>query len=475
MTSTHGKGPSAEAESERSDLVGQMAARRKTAMEIQAAGGQAFANDAPITHQVYDLPGASQAEVDALPLDAELQPTQPRYAVAGRLLQVMEMGKAKFLFIRGDRGAMLQLYVRAEQAAGFSISKTLDLGDIVWACGPLFRTRKGKRSLLVEDREGKAGLKLLSKALRPLPGKTLQEGDKATDDDWRYRQRYADMIVHPEVAEVFRKRAKIMREIRQFFDARGYVECETRMLLPTNGGAAARPFKTHMNVLNLDLNLRIATELDLKRLVVGGIERVYEIGRIFRNEGLSRFHNPEFTSIEFYQAYATYRDLMELTEDLLQQVCQAVQGATTIDYQEHKNVSLAKPFRRATLRELVKQACPDAPIGDGRCTDEEWRSLPGFAKQCLGGDVPTDYGQCLLLLFERFVEATLIQPTFVCEYPTSMSPLSRKSDQDPRFVDRFELFVVGKELANAFSELNDPDDQRERFVAQSHAKQRGDH
>ena len=388
------------------------------------------------------------------------------------------MGKAKFLFLRGDRGSMLQLYLRAENAEAFALSGSLDLGDIVWAHGPLFRTRKGKRALLVEDVrvEGavRPGLRLLTKAIRPLPGKALQEGEKATDDDWRYRQRYADMIVHPEAAEVFRKRATIVREMRHFFDERGYVECDTRMLLPTNGGAAARPFRTHMNVLNLDLNLRIATELDLKRLVVGGIDRVYEIGRIFRNEGLSRFHNPEFTTIEFYQAYATYADLMDLTEALFERLCLAVNGTTTIDYQEHKGVQLARPFRRATMRQLVKQARPDAPIADGPCTDAEWAALPGYAKQVLG-DASPEYGHCLVALFERFVESSLVQPTFVCEFPTVVSPLSRKNDRDPRFVDRFELFVVGKEIANAFSELNDPDDQRERFLSQVAAKQRGDH
>jgi lysyl-tRNA synthetase class 2 len=462
----------------RGDLVGQMTARRRTVQTLRERGSNPFANDAPITHQIYALPASEPEGVASLPLDAEVTPAQPRYAVAGRLLQVNEMGKAKFLFLRGDRGAMLQLYLRAENAEAFALSSSLDLGDIVWAYGPLFRTRKGKRALLVEDVQvdgaARPGLRLLTKAIRPLPGKALQEGDKATDDDWRYRQRYADMIVHSEVADVFRKRATIVRETRHFFDERGYIECDTRMLLPTNGGAAARPFRTHMNVLNLDLNLRIATELDLKRLVVGGIDRVYEIGRIFRNEGLSRFHNPEFTTIEFYQAYATYTDLMDLTEQLFERLCLAVNGTTTIDYQEHKGVRLARPFRRATMRELVKEARPDAPISDGPCTQAEWEGLPAYAKSVLG-DASPEYGHCLVALFERFVESTLVQPTFVCEFPTVVSPLSRKNDRDPRFVDRFELFVVGKEIANAFSELNDPDDQRERFVSQAAAKQSGDH
>jgi lysyl-tRNA synthetase class 2 len=248
------------------------------------------------------------------------------------------------------------------------------------------------------------------------------------------------------------------------------------MLLATNGGAAARPFRTHHNALDLDLYLRIATELDLKRLVIGGLERVYEIGRIFRNEGLSRFHNPEFTTIEFYQSYATYQDLMDLTEQLLSRVCAAVnEGRTTIDYQEHVGVNLAPPFRRATMRELVREARPDAPLAPGEaCTDAEIAALPGYARTVLGDKAPAGYGHALVALFEEFVESKLVQPTFVCEYPTEVSPLSRKNDRDPRFVDRFELFVVGKELANAFSELNDPDDQRSRFQGQIDAKARGE-
>ena len=464
----HGSAAAATA-AESSDLAGQMADRRRLGSELRAAGVNPFANDAAVTHPIYALPSEKPEDVGALPLDSEVKPDAEVYAVAGRLLQVNDMGKAKFLFLRGDRGAMLQLYLRADNAEAFKLSEHLQLGDLVWARGPLFRTRKQKRALRVD------GLRLLTKALRPLPGKALQEGSKVSDDDWRYRYRYADMIVHPEVADVFRKRARIVAEIRSFFDQRGYVECDTRMLLSTNGGAAARPFRTHHNALDLELYLRIATELDLKRLVVGGLERVYEIGRIFRNEGLSRFHNPEFTTIEFYQAYATYHDLMDLTEQLLSRVCAAVNdGRTTIDYQEHHGVSLAAPFRRATMRELVREARPDAPLAAGDCNDAEIAALPGYARTVLGEKAPAGYGHALVALFEEFVESRLVQPTFVCEYPTEVSPLSRKNDRDARFVDRFELFIVGKELANAFSELNDPDDQRARFQGQMDAKARGE-
>jgi lysyl-tRNA synthetase class 2 len=461
--------PGASDGSEASDLAGQMADRRRQSEQLRAAGVNPFANDAPITHQIYELPHEKPEEVTALPLDTELGEGAPVYAVAGRLLQVNDMGKAKFLFLRGARGAMLQLYLRADNAAAFQASERLQLGDFVWARGPLFRTRKQKRALRVD------ALRLLTKAMRPLPGKALQEGSKVADDDWRYRYRYADMIVHPEVADVFRKRARIIAEVRRFFDERGYTECDTRMLLQTNGGAAARPFATHHNALDLDLYLRIATELDLKRLVVGGLERVYEIGRIFRNEGLSRFHNPEFTSIEFYQAYATYTDLMDLSEQLLARTCAADNdGRTVIDYQEHQGVNLAPPYRRATMRQLVREARPDAPIAAGACTDAEYAELPRYAQKVLGDKAPASYGHALVALFEEYVEGKLIQPTFVCEYPTEVSPLSRKNEADPRFVDRFELFVVGKEIANAFSELNDPEDQRSRFAAQVDAKARGE-
>ena len=467
MTTQKENAPAAQS-GETSDLAGQMAERRRTVQALRDGGRNPFANDAKVTHQIYELPAALPEEVGQLPLDSEVLPDATQYAVAGRLLQVNEMGKAKFLFLRGDRGAMLQLYLRAESAEAFALSQHLQLGDFVWARGPLFRTRKQKRAMRVD------GLQLLTKALRPLPGKALQEGSKVSDDDWRYRNRYADMIIHPEVADVFRKRARIIAEVRRFFDERGYIECDTRMLLSTNGGAAARPFKTHHNTLNLDLNLRIATELDLKRLVVGGLDRVYEIGRIFRNEGLSRFHNPEFTSIEFYQAYATYEDLMDLSEQLLARVCAAAnEGRTVIDYQEHTGVNMAPPYRRVTMRQLVKEARPDAPIAAGACTDAEVAALPEYARTVLGEKAPTGYGHALVALFEAFCESTLVQPTFVCEYPTEVSPLSRRNDRDPRFVDRFELFVVGKELGNAFSELNDPDDQRSRFQGQLDEKARG--
>ena len=414
-----------------SDLEGQMKARQRAVEELRARGVNPYDNEFRVTHAIAELPN----DVAALGPEDSITPAAPRYRVAGRLVQVNDMGKARFLFLRGDKGEMVQLYLRANDAAAFEVAKTLDLGDIVGASGALFKTRKEKRALKVEE------LKLLTKAIRPLPGKTLQEGHDVTDLGLLYRQRYLDFIMHPEKVEVFRKRARIIAGIRRFFDERGFVECDTRMLLSTNGGAAARPFVTHHNALDIELFLRIATELDLKRLVVGGIDRVYEIGRIFRNEGMDRFHNPEFTSIEFYQAYATYEDLMVETEQLFEKLALEVTGTTEIEYQG-KKLSLKAPFKRMTMAEAV-------------------------------GD-PSLAGKALVEKFEHEVEANLIQPTFITQFPSEVSPLSRRNDRRPDFVDRFELFIVGKEFANAFSELNDPMDQRQRFAAQVEHKAAGD-
>jgi lysyl-tRNA synthetase, class II len=407
-----------------------MRARQDAAEALRGRGVNPYANDFRVTHQIAELPG----DVGPLPSEDGLGSESPRYGVAGRLVQVNEMGKARFLFLRGDQGEMLQLYVKADNVDAFAVAKELQLGDFVGAHGPLFKTRKEKRALKCET------LRLLTKTIRPLPGKVLQESHDVTDVGLLYRQRYLDFIVHPDKVDVFRKRARIISGVRRFFDERGFVECETRMLLSTNGGAAARPFRTHHNALGIDLYLRIATELDLKRLIVGGIDRVYEIGRLFRNEGMDRTHNPEFTTIEFYQAYATYEDLMTVTEQLFERLALDVCGTTEIEYQGHQ-ISLKAPFRRVSMQDAVGR-----PL----------------------------VGKALVDAFEAEVEANLIQPTFVTQYPIEVSPLARKNERDPRFTDRFELFICGREYANAFSELNDPVDQRQRFEAQLKAKASGD-
>ena len=381
-------------------------------------------------------------------------------SVAGRLMSKRIMGKASFCNVQDLKGN-IQCYV-ARDAVGeeeYAAFKKLDIGDIVGIKGTVFRTKTGETSIHATD------LVLLSKSLQVLPEKF----HGLTNTDLRYRQRYVDLIVNPEVRDTFIKRSKIISTIRQYLDSLGFMEVETPMLVANAGGAAARPFETHFNALDEDLKLRISLELYLKRLIVGGLEKVYEIGRVFRNEGLDTRHNPEFTLMELYQAYTDYNGMMELTENMYRYVAQTVLGTTKIVYNGIE-MDLGKPFERITMTEAVKKY--SGVDFDEIHSDEEAKAVAkahgiAFEERHKKGDI-------LNLFFEEYAEEHLIQPTFVTEHPVEISPLTKKKPGDPEHVERFEFFMNGWEMANAYSELNDPIDQRERFKAQEELLAKGD-
>ncbi|HUP92504.1 MAG TPA: lysine--tRNA ligase [Solimonas sp.] len=395
-------------------------------------------------------------------LDAQQLEAQPDvFQVAGRIMAKRGQGKVSFVELQ-DMSGRLQLFVQVNALgeAAYEDFKTWDVGDIVGASGRLMRTKAGELSLRV------SAISLLNKTLRPLPEKWAG----LTDTEQRYRQRYVDLIVNPGVKKVFEQRGHTVRFIRNFLDTLGFVEVETPMLQPIPGGAAARPFVTHYNALERDFYLRIAPELYLKRLVVGGIERVYEINRNFRNEGLSTRHNPEFTMLEFYQAYADYTDAMDLVENLVRDATLAIADGPRPLYQG-REYDMEKPFNRWTMKDAVLRYNPG--LDAARLTDREY--LAAHART-VGGDVQPAYGWGKLLteIFEKTVESQLLDPSFITQYPTEVSPLARRSDSDPEVTDRFEFFIGGREIANGFSELNDPEDQAARFRAQAEAAGRGD-
>jgi lysyl-tRNA synthetase class 2 len=392
---------------------------------------------------------------------AENGDTETTVVIGGRIMTVRIMGKAAFFNIQDGSGTV-QVYLKKEEVGdeAFDAFKDLDIGDIVEVSAKPFITKTGEPSVHASS------CRLLVKCLHPLP----EKWHGLTDTETRYRQRYLDLIINAKSREVFVKRARIVSAIRSFLDSRGYVEVETPVLVVEASGAEAKPFKTYHNALGLDLQLRIATELPLKKLVVGGLERVYEIGRIFRNEGISTKHNPEFTSIEFYQAYATYDDLMDLTEELLEQLCTIVNGTSSATFREHQ-ISFQRPYARMTMIE----SCYQFGGVDRKIDLSNIKGIHEAARQL---NIPSalaaeDYGLALYELFDKGVEHLIINPTFITQHPLTISPLSRKSDTDPRFVDRFELIVAGMEIANAFSELNDPEDQAQRFQQQLLAKAAG--
>ena len=429
--------------------------RRAKLDDLRAHGHNPFANGFNVDATANMVLLAHEAD-DAVALET----VETVYHVAGRIMAKRDFGKAAFVQIQ-DRTGRLQVYV-AKNLVGderFELFRKFDLGDIVGLTGRPFRTKTDELSLRAES------IVLLTKSLLPLP----EKWHGLTDVETRYRQRYLDLMVNPDVRQVFRQRSQIVSLIREYMVDRDYLEVETPMMQPLAGGATAKPFMTHHNTLKMDLFLRIAPELYLKRLVVGGFERVFEINRNFRNEGISIQHNPEFTMMEFYQAYATYEDLMVLTEDLICHVAEQVVGSLQFKYGE-REVDLSRPWQRLTVREAVLKY---GDISEADVNDRD--QLLAYAKRLgLDFDQKIGYGKLLTEVFDAVAEPELWQPTFITQYPTEVSPLSRKNDLDESVVDRFELFVVGRELANAFSELNDPDDQRERFIKQLAEKEAGD-
>jgi len=433
-------------------------AERRGKLAALRTQGIAFPNDARRADFAGNLQ-ADYADVEAWTAEA-LEATGRRVAIAGRLLAKRVMGKAAFATLQ-DMSGRIQLFLQSTALGeAYDAFKGWDIGDIVAVEGGVTRTRTGELSVKVD------ALRLLVKSLRPLPDKF----HGLADVEQRYRQRYVDLIVNPEARDVFIARSRIVAAIRRWLDARRFLEVETPMMHYIVGGATAKPFTTHHNALDLDLFLRVAPELYLKRLTVGGLERVYEINRNFRNEGVSTRHNPEFTMLELYEAYATYIEVMDLTEGMIRDVAREAMATTVFEWDGNR-IDVAPAFRRWKLEEAVRELNPEISVAD--CRDRD-----ALAAHCarLGVHVKAGYGwgKLLLEIFEKTVEAGLVQPTFITHYPVEVSPLARESDSEPGITDRFELFIGGKELANGFSELNDPEDQAARFRAQVEAKDSGD-
>lgn len=422
--------------------------------EFRDQGVPLFPNDVSVSHTVRDILKVSEEAPETL------SESGPQFTAAGRMMAVNKFGKASFIRFRDRTGAM-QAYVQRDRigVGAYTFFKQLDIGDFVWLRGTLFQTKTGEWTLLADE------LRLASKATRPLPEKF--HGLK--DPEKRYRQRYVDLIMNPDTRDIFVKRSRTIHAVRTFLLERDYLEVETPMMQPIPGGAEATPFVTHHNALGMDLFLRIAPELYLKRLVVGGFDRVFEINRNFRNEGVSTRHNPEFTMIEFYQAYATYKDLMDLTEEMFCRVAVEVTGADTIIYQGH-TINLGFKWKRLPLMNALSEIGGVDPTILG---DRE--KLLAFAQEKEINVTKTErLGKVITKLFDALVEPKLIQPTFITGYPEEVSPLARRSDTEPGLTDRFELFIAGREIANGFSELNDPRDQEARFLQQVADRAAGD-
>jgi lysyl-tRNA synthetase class 2 len=440
-------------EVEESELI---RVRREKLARIVALGYDAFPTKADVDTTIGDVVakyGAKSAE--------ELEAEKPRVKIAGRIMTIREFGKTAFLVL-SEKSARIQVYCRKDTLPEreWELYKNLDAGDWVSAGGVVFRTKTNELSVKAEH------IDFLVKALRPLPSKW----HGLTDVEQRYRQRYVDLIVNDDVKKTFETRANIIRFIRNYFDSHGFIEVETPMMQPIASGAAARPFKTHHNALDIDLFMRIAPELYLKRLIVGGLSKVYEVNRNFRNEGIGYRWNPEFTMLEFYWAYADYRDLIELTEDLLASLVKEVIGKETVTYRGHE-IHFTRPFARFTMKEAI------AHFSNGTIDPNDRAQLVQKViahRESDEGVREMNDGKLLAEVFEAVAEEHLIQPTFITDFPTEVSPLSKQRKDDPGFVERFELFIGSMEIANAFSELNDADEQDRRFRQQVGERERGD-
>ena len=434
----------------------QIIAERRAKLAELRKRGAAFPNDFRREHLAADLHQAWGGKSNE-----EIEPKAVKATVAGRMMLKRLMGKASFATVQ-DMSGRIQLYVTRDAVgeAAYEAFKHYDLGDIVGARGTLFKTKTGELSLKVTE------LRLLVKALRPLPEKF----HGLADQEQKYRQRYVDLIMSEETRGVFQTRSRIVQVIREFMTGKGFLEVETPMMQSIPGGANAKPFKTHHNALDMDLFLRVAPELYLKRLVVGGFERVFEINRNFRNEGISTQHNPEFTMLEFYEAYRDYRYLMDFTEGMLRDLAQKVLGTLQLRCGEH-TIDLAGPFEKLTILQAVRKFHPE--IGERELASRE-ALIAALKKRGIEPPAKAALGALQLALFEATTEQQLIQPTFIVDYPAEVSPLARRSDADPELTDRFELYIAGREIANGFSELNDPEDQAKRFEEQAKAKAAGD-
>ena len=429
-------------------------ARREKYRKLREAGVELFPYTAAKTHAIKDIVetfGGLTAE--------ELEAKKTSVVVPGRILSIRKMGRATFFNVSDGR-SRLQAYIREDKpgSAAYELFGLLDLGDVVSVAGTLFKTRTGELTVLCDS------VTFLAKALHPLP----EKWHGLQDVELRYRQRYLDLIMNPDVGEVFRLRSAIVAHIRRFFDGRGYIEVETPMMHAVPGGALARPFKTFHNALGLDLYLRIAPELFLKRLVVGGLDKVYEINRSFRNEGIDAQHNPEFTMLEFYEAYKDYYDMMDLTEELLTGMTEALLGKAEVPFGEH-TISFKRPYKRLKFMDACVSYSGLAP---SRFSDRQ--GLIEFAEGLAPEKKPLTYGKALDVLFDRFVKDKIVQPTFITNPPKEISPLAKTSRDNPEEAERFELLVAGMEVANAFSELTDPAEQLARFEDQAEEKRKGD-